>query len=34
MEEKITKENVELSVVRTETRKFEYRNGAYVDAII
>jgi len=34
MEEKITKENVELSVVKTDTKRFEYRNASYVDTII
>jgi 20S proteasome alpha/beta subunit len=34
MEEKINKENVELSVVRTDTRRLEARDQAYVDNII
>ena len=34
MEEKIGKENVEVSVVRTETRQLETRSVEYVDNIL
>ena len=34
MEEKITKENVEISVVRTDTKQLESRSGDYIQNII
>ena len=34
MEEKITKENVEVSIVRTDTRMLENRTQAYIDSIL
>ena len=34
MEEKITKENVEISVVRTDTRRLETRSASHVETII
>jgi len=34
MEEKISQENVEMSVVRTDTRQLETRNAQYVDNMI
>lgn len=34
MEEKISKENVELSVVRTDTKQLEQRSGEYIHNII
>lgn len=34
MEEKISKENIEVSVVRTDTRVLETRSNEYVDNII
>lgn len=34
MEEKITKENVEIMVVRTSTRQWERRTAAEMDTII
>lgn len=34
MEEKISKENVELAVVKTDTRRLETRGQDYVDDII
>ncbi len=34
MEEKIGKENVEVAVVRTETRQLETRSADYVDNIL
>ena len=34
MEEKIGKENIEVSVVRTDTRLLETRSAEYVDNIL
>ena len=34
MEEKISKENVEISVVRTDTKQLESRSGDYIQNII
>ncbi len=34
MEEKITKENVEIQVIKVETKRLETRPQAYVDDII
>jgi hypothetical protein len=34
MEEKIGKENIEVSVVRTDTRNLETRSQEYVDNIL
>jgi len=34
IEEKITKDLVQLAVITTATRKFEYRSAEYVDAIL
>lgn len=34
IEEKITKDLVQLAVIKTSTRKFEYRSAEYVDAIL
>jgi 20S proteasome subunit alpha 5 len=34
MEDKITKDNVELAVVKTETRTLETRKGQHIEAII
>lgn len=34
MEEKISMENVEIAIVRTDTRRLETRPQAYVDNII
>lgn len=34
MEEKITKENIEVAVVKTDTKKLETREASYVEEII
>ncbi len=34
MEEKIDKDNVELAIVTTETKKLEWRSKDYLDALI
>lgn len=34
MEEKINKDNVEISVVKTDTRRLETREGSYIEEII
>ena len=34
MEEKITSDNIEVSVVRTDTRQLETRNAEYIQNII
>jgi 20S proteasome alpha/beta subunit len=34
MEEKIAKENIELSVVRTDTRQLETRSSEYVENLL
>jgi 20S proteasome subunit alpha 5 len=34
MEEKISRENVELSVIRTDTKQLEQRSGDYIQNII
>jgi 20S proteasome alpha/beta subunit len=34
MEEKIAKENIELAVVRTDTRQLETRSSAYVENLL
>jgi 20S proteasome subunit alpha 5 len=34
MEERITRDNIEISVVKSDTKLLEQRNGDYKDAII